>query len=193
MKLYLAYGANTNFRSMKERCPAARYVATIPLHHHRLVFRGVADVVPARGARAMCGLWLITPECEESLDRFEGFPRLYVKKYVTTRIEGRRHRVMLYVMRNPGARGQALPSAAYEATLRKGYVDCGIGALQLDNAIERARKWARENRPAQLYTGSWRTEQVEPGDGVALTVSVNDDDALNRALNDERFDVNPYY
>ena len=103
MKLYLAYGANTHFDAMDMRCPKARYICNITVNHHQLVFRGVADVAPKRGARVECALWLITPQDEAALDRFEGFPNLYVKKYITTHILGRRHRVMLYVMRNQHA------------------------------------------------------------------------------------------
>ena len=155
MKLYLAYGANTNLRSMSARCPAAKYVCNLTLNHHQLVFRGVADVVAARGRKVECALWLITPECEASLDGFEGFPNLYVKKYVRVWLNERWTRVMFYVMRR--ARSQQLPSKSYEDTLRGGYADCGINPVQIDRAIERVHAWERANpRPvAPVYKGSW--------------------------------------
>lgn len=141
MKLYLAYGANTNLESMRHRCPAAQYVCNITLHHHRLVFRGVADVVPNRGSKVVCAMWIITPECERALDRFEGFPNLYVKRYVTVHLQGKRHRVMFYVMTRPAQRGESEPSSGYEETLRVGYAECGMPIGQIDRAIGRAKAW----------------------------------------------------
>lgn len=158
MKLYLAYGANTNLRSMRTRCPAARYVCNITLNHHTLVFRGVADVVPKRGARVHCALWLLTDACEKALDQFEGFPHLYVKKYVTLHLDGRRHRVMLYVMRNPDSRGQSLPSRSYEDCLRNGYHDCGISTRQIDAAMSRAAEY--EARKEVSYNTSFNLERI---------------------------------
>lgn len=142
-KLYFAYGANTNLASMQRRCPTARYVCNLTLHHHQLVFKRVADVVMKRGAKVEGALWVITPEDEKSLDRFEGFPNTYVKKYVTVMIEGRKHRVMFYVIRP--YRRQELPSVTYESTLRTGYADCGLPEKQIDRAIERAERWIVAN------------------------------------------------
>lgn len=148
MKLYLAYGANTNHRSMAGRCPDAKYICNMTLHHHRLVFRGVADVVAVRGARAVCALWAISAKDEEALDRFEGYPHLYVKKYVNMLFRGRKHRVMFYVMRD--RKYEAVPSDIYEACLREGYTECGMPLAQIDNAIERAKEYAATHRPLVL-------------------------------------------
>lgn len=156
MKLYLAYGANTNLSNMKSRCPEAKYICNITLHHHRLVFRGVADVVPNRGSKAVCAMWLITPECERALDRFEGFPTLYVKRYVTVHLQGQRHRVMFYVMTRPASRGEAEPSNGYEQCLREGYAACGMPIGQIDRAIGRAKAWRQTHAmTSTVYSGSW--------------------------------------
>lgn len=156
MKAYLAYGANTNFAQMNVRCPGAIYVCNVNLNNFRLTFRGVADVVPHKGSKAVCALWLITPENEAALDGFEGFPRFYVKRYATLRLNGKRHRVMFYVMRSP--QGQCEPSESYEACLRAGYADCGMPEKQIDEAIQRAltathriedrSSWARRDAEA---------------------------------------------
>lgn len=191
-KLYLAYGANTNFDSMKHRCPAARYICNITLNHHQLVFRGVADVVPNRGSKVECALWLITEECEESLDRFEGFPTLYVKRYVTTHVKGRKHRVMLYVMRGQRALEQAQPSAGYERTLRDGYRDCGMPVGQIDRAMQRASKWAEQYgkrhsnvvtyKKGDLPAPMTEADRARQRQGNLSFVDVEDDEAVERAL-----------
>lgn len=138
MKLYLAYGANTNFSSMDLRCPAAKYVCNLDLKDHQLVFRGVADVVPLKGKKVECALWTITEECERSLDTFEGFPTFYVKKYVRVWLKGRWVRIMFYLMRKQERRAQSPAYSGYEQTLRQGYADCGMSVAQIDDALKRA-------------------------------------------------------
>lgn len=138
-KMYFAYGANTDMDMMAMRCPAARPIGTVVLHDHRLVFRGVADVVPADGRQVVGAVWWITPACEAALDRFEGYPRLYVKKTVQFTLDGVRHDCMLYVMRQQ--RGEALPYGDYVATLKRGYNDFRIPQQQILTAIQEARQY----------------------------------------------------
>jgi gamma-glutamylcyclotransferase (GGCT)/AIG2-like uncharacterized protein YtfP len=159
MKLYLAYGANTNKPHMDVRCPDAKYVCNVTLHHHRLAFRGVADVVPQRGARVVCALWLISPQDEAALDRFEGFPYSYVKRYVTMNLNGRRHRAMFYVMRN--RRYESEPSVGYEQCLREGYAQCGMPIGQIDAAIKRAVAWRAKHAAEQHNPSRQWADTVE--------------------------------
>lgn len=157
MKLYLAYGANTNLANMATRCPDAKYVCNITLNHHRLVFRGVADLAPSRGGKVVCAMWLISPKDEEALDGFEGFPYTYVKRYVTLHLQGKRHRVMFYVMRT--RKYQMEPSESYEACLRGGYAQCGMPIGQIDRAISRATKWRSENASVKVGdTSKWASK-----------------------------------
>lgn len=190
MKLYLAYGANTNREQMKVRCPAARYICNIKLENHRLVFRGVADVVQKSGSNVECAMWAITPECEKSLDRFEGFPYMYVKRYITTHLNGHRHRVMLYVMRAQSTRGQSLPPKSYEETLRGGYRDHGLPLRQIDNAMRRAAEWEVKHEPTIRYEGRWAKEDAKRREpkpfGVPRVIDVGDDEAVEAALDSIR-------
>lgn len=177
MKLYLAYGANTNFANMKSRCPAAKYICNITLHHHRLAFRGVADVVPQRGAKTVCALWLITPECEASLDVAEGFPYTYVKRYVTLHLRDKRHRVMFYVMSRQSSRGEFVPPEAYEECLRTGYSECGMNERQIENAIERAKRWhvAHPTFSGKPHNGKWDRKNVPPAEEPSDVVLSEDE------------------
>lgn len=142
--LYFAYGANTNLRSMALRCPAARPVAAATLSDSRLVFRGVADVEQEEGTKVFGALWEITPECEVALDRFEGFPRLYVKTYFPVQLHGQKRDVMMYVMRDQREQRRP-PYDGYLETLREGYRHFGLPQEQLDRAIEVSRP-----RPKQI-------------------------------------------
>jgi hypothetical protein len=124
MKLYFAYGSNLNLGQMQHRCPNARPVGKVAFYGHELVFRGVADIVKGDpSTRIEGGLWEITPECEEALDKYEGFPRLYSKIYLAG--------VMTYQM---NAYGVSPPSIYYFNTILQGYHDFGLDTAYLYDA-----------------------------------------------------------
>ena len=163
MKLYFAYGANTNVASMAGRCPDAKALALVTIPDHKLVFRGVADVVEHDNAKVRGVMWAITERCERSLDAFEGYPRLYVKKYITVRWQGRDQALMLYVMN--GRDSQSPPPPYYEQCLREGYTEFGISHRQIDAAIRDAKRAEEQDRklrrPVVVAGGSqWRSRMV---------------------------------
>ena len=86
-KLYFAYGSNINLEQMDYRCPDATVVGPVVLENYELLFRrgGFATIEPKKGERVHGLLWSITPECERSLDLYEGYPRFYDKQTVTVR------------------------------------------------------------------------------------------------------------
>ena len=75
---YFAYGSNMNLDQMAYRCPEASVVENVRLDGYRLTFcgRGKEAVLPLfcrkRAARWKGCFWKITPECEKSLDFYEG-------------------------------------------------------------------------------------------------------------------------
>ena len=100
-KLYFAYGSNINLEQMDYRCPDATVVGPVVLENYELLFRrgGFATIEPKKGERVHGLLWSITPECERSLDLYEGYPRFYDKQTVTVRDGlGRELPVMAYIM-----------------------------------------------------------------------------------------------
>jgi len=141
--LYFAYGANTNVEGMAYRCPNAEPIKTAKLKDWQLVFRGVADVIPCNGDVVTGVLWRITERCEKSLDRFEGFPTLYVKRYVKVSIDGQQYRVMFYVMRSRSY--TSLPSACYLNTILEGYDHFQIDRACVHNALERVKADLRDD------------------------------------------------
>ncbi len=95
-RLYFAYGSNINLDQMKRRCPGAVPIMPVVLNNYELSFRGmggVATILPKEGAKVHGLLWDLTPACEHSLDRYEGYPRLYGKETVT--VKGKEARVLL--------------------------------------------------------------------------------------------------
>lgn len=133
-KLYFAYGSNINLDQMAYRCPAAQVVGPVVLEDHELLFRGnaggngVATIAPHPGHKVHGLLWKITPDCERSLDRYEGYPRLYGKEPVTVRDKsGQEITVMAYVMTGgEWWRDPALPSADYYKGIQEGFRQNGL-------------------------------------------------------------------
>lgn len=128
MTMYFAYGANLNLEDMQYRCPDARPVGALYLKDWRLVFSGVATIVPSPGNCVAGALWVLTEECEKSLDQFEGYPHLYTKQYLTQ--DGRDF--MVYVMNKiyPSP-----PSITYYDTIKEGYRDWKLDQEYLDRAV----------------------------------------------------------
>lgn len=130
-KLYLAYGSNLNKGQMSMRCPGAEPVGRAVLHGWRLEFRRVLTIVPDENATVEGGLWRITAEDEEALDRYEGFPGWYDKHLI--RLDDSDELVMTYVL----DKGQpALPSDQYLRTCVKGCIDFGIDPAVMFQALK---------------------------------------------------------
>lgn len=85
--LYFAYGSNLDLEQMAQRCPDAEIVGPVRLENYELRFRGsgFATVAPKKGSTVHGLVWKITPNCEQSLDRYEGYPRHYTKETVTVK------------------------------------------------------------------------------------------------------------
>jgi hypothetical protein len=73
-RLYFAYGSNMDEGQMAIRCPGARLVGGATLDGFRFIInaRMVATVFPDPEAHVHGLLWLISPEDERTLDRYEG-------------------------------------------------------------------------------------------------------------------------
>ena len=125
MKYYLAYGSNLNKRQMKRRCPDAVPIGTVTVKDYELVFRYVATIEPKPGAEVQCAIWRISKADELNLDRYEGYPRLYVKQDFSVVVKGKPITAMAYVMTN-GIRPIIPPSTEYLMTIMEGYADFGL-------------------------------------------------------------------
>lgn len=160
MPLYFAYGSNINLDQMAERCPDAQPVGPVTLEGYELLFRGndrgagVATIAPCEGGEIRGLLWRLTPLCELSLDKYEGYPRLYGKQMVTVRThDGCEIPVMTYVMTDDWLREPVLPSKAYSQTIRAGYRQNGLPTRALDAALKHARGEVREWQA--VFSGDW--------------------------------------
>ena len=161
--LYFAYGSNLNLNRFLWRCPDAKPFGPLTLPGYRLVFDRVADIVPDRDSRVCGALYEITDACEEALDVYEGYPRLYDKRYfsveITTKGERRVEEVMFYTMLTMEL---SAPNKIYVKTIRQGFDHWGIEHDTLNAAVAESRRFGRDR--ARRY--SW-----EPTTGSAYGVA----------------------
>ena len=145
-RLYFAYGSNINVEQMGYRCPNACVVGPVSLENYELLFRrgGFATIMPRKGGKVHGLLWSLTPECERSLDRYEGYPRFYDKRTVTVRDGlGRELSVMVYVM-DERFREPMLPSTVYYSGILEGYKWSGLPVAALKKAWEHVMQEVRQ-------------------------------------------------
>ena len=145
-KMYFAYGSNINLDQMAYRCPAAQVVGPVMLEGWELLFRGsgVATIGQKEGSTVHGLLWQLTPDCERSLDHYEGYPHLYGKKSVTVRdAQGQELTVMAYIM-TERYRAPAVPPTSYYQGIQEGYRQNGLPVRALKKAWEHAVREVHE-------------------------------------------------
>lgn len=147
-RLYIAYGSNLNLPQMEKRCPGAVVVGASEVKGYELLFRGVATIEPRKEASVPVLLWKISPQNERSLDRYEGWPRLYRKEEMEVELEGKSVSAMVYVM-NDGRRA-ALPSDLYYEVIAQGYRTAGLDEGVLEQALERTREVMEQENRVQI-------------------------------------------
>lgn len=134
-RLYLVYGSNINLEQMARRCPNSRVIGTAMIPDYELEFRGVATIVPKKGAEVPVLMWEIDQQDEINLNHYEGFPRLYRKEIFEMEVNGKIREGMAYLM---NYRGIAPPTAQYYNGIKKGYEDNGMDTKYLHDALVRS-------------------------------------------------------
>ncbi len=160
-RLYFAYGSNINLDQMACRCPDAQVVGPVTLENYELLFRrgGCATIMPCEGGKVHGLLWSLTPDCERSLDRYEGYPRFYDKRMVTVRDGlGRELSVMAYIM-DERFREPMLPTNSYYNGILEGYRQNGLPVSALKKAWDHA---VREVHAMTKQTNSLFVQQAKP-------------------------------
>jgi hypothetical protein len=177
-KLYFAYGSNLDKGQMKRRCQDAKPFHLFKMEDWKLVFRGVADIVPSPGDKVSGGLWVISDNDELALDRYEGYrpdnSGMYRKEYLA--IEPFKigkdtfTEIMFYTMNSDGI---FPPSHGYLETIKQGYRDFGLKMKPLLDAVEAShndknpshierRRHQRNGRPLLAARPSDKNKKSEP-------------------------------
>ncbi len=136
VKLYFAYGMNTNRDEMAYRCPGARAMGRAILPGYRLEFKSFATIVPDPRESVEGVLWAITDSDESALDMLEGYPEFYDKKTVLVDHDNQSYIAMTYIM-GPREQGYA-PSSGYYSMVSEGYQAFGLSQQQLLDAKNRS-------------------------------------------------------
>ncbi len=136
-----------NLDQMEFRCPDAEVVGNVVVKDYRLVFRGnsrgngVASILPEQGKQVFGVLWRITEKCEESLDRYEGYPYLYGKQDILVQCEdGKEVYAAVYIMNEPYQSQPALPSQYYLRGILEGCIQNGLSETAVVKAVSETKK-----------------------------------------------------
>lgn len=139
-----------NLNQMAFRCPDAQVVDTVRLEGYRLAFRmngggyGVATILPEPGSFVDGVLWRISERDEQSLDHYEGFPRLYGKEPVTVADpDGLKWEVMAYTMNSPYKDAPALPYQSYLSGILHG---CRQNGIEIESVLDAVWRTQRDTR-----------------------------------------------
>ena len=138
--LYFAYGANINIDDMAYRCPKAEPVGAFELYDWQLEMYSHATIELCKNSSVHGVLWSITPDCEASLDAFEGFPTYYTKRFCSQN----GYRFFFYVMEKHRT---GTPSQGYINRISDGYFHWKLPYTQLEAALDRT--YALQNRDFQ--------------------------------------------
>ena len=136
VKLYFAYGMNTNKEEMAYRCPGAMPMGRAILPGYRLEFKSFATIVPSPKESVEGVLWTITNSDESALDMLEGYPEFYDKKTVLVEYTNQSYIAMTYIM-GPREHGYG-PSEGYYSMVSEGYQSFGLNQRQLLDAKNRS-------------------------------------------------------
>ena len=126
--LYFAYGSNMDEAQMEFRCPGARLLrkVTVPDYTFRIDTRGVASIIPKRGAEVTGLLWEIDKYHIQSLDRFEGIKGGYYRKVgLPLVIEGHTDSAIAYLS-NSSCDGHNTPKPGYMEKIVRAAKDHGF-------------------------------------------------------------------
>lgn len=134
--LYAAYGSNMNISQMSQRCPMAVNMGAGIIRDYRMYFsyNGVANIQPDKGNYVPVVIWELTKVCETALDRYEGYPHLYIKKIVSVTWNGIDRDMMVYVLQEPYNRAIEKPSVRYFNCIKEGYLSHGLDLDKLNDA-----------------------------------------------------------
>ena len=142
-RLYLAYGSNLNVEQMVYRCPDATPVGIAELKGYHLLFKGsktgsYLTIERREDESVPVVVWLVSEANENALDRYEGCPDFYYKKFMDieyTDLQSRavkKGEAFVYIMHEDRKCG--IPSKQYLETCAEGYRNFGFDSSLLVRA-----------------------------------------------------------
>lgn len=134
---YFAYGSNLNLEQMLTRCSDASPITQAILNGYELVYRrSVATIEKSTSRSKVYGaIYDISARDLTALDRYEGYPHLYYRKFIQVEAKGLGNvKAMTYVMHKKFDKEQ--PTEFYYNTIKQGYQDWALPLKFLERSIQ---------------------------------------------------------
>ena len=115
---YFAYGTNLNKRIFLKKFKDAKIIKKYTLKNFEVVFRTkyvIPDLQKKLNSKVSGLIYKINKDIEKKLDRYEDYPRLYLKKY----FKYGKKKVMFYYMRKKSS--PIKPRGYYFKIMKDGY------------------------------------------------------------------------
>ena len=115
---YFAYGTNLNKRIFLKKFKDAKIIKKYTLKNFKVVFRTkyvIPDLQKKLNSKVSGLIYKINKDIEKKLDRYEDYPRLYLKKY----FKYGKKKVMFYYMRKKSS--PIKPRGYYFKIMKDGY------------------------------------------------------------------------
>ena len=137
MKIYAAYGSNTNDEQMRKNCPGARKIGVGKLKDYKIVFRGKghANIEKLQNHEIPVVLWFVDDICEKYLDIYEEYPNYYTKIESEVIVEETTYTAFVYIMTKDYANTIKGPDNEYYNLIYQGYIDNNIPISNLEKAL----------------------------------------------------------
>lgn len=138
-RLYFAYGSNLSQQQMASRCPGSSLLYAHNLYGFRLVFQRVASIQHSTPGDYVPGaIYLIEPEDEKDLDRFEGVSSgVYEKQTFRFFTPRGNWRDVLFYVKITGEE-LSMPTKSYLEKIVSGYNKLGLDKIKLKDALSEA-------------------------------------------------------
>lgn len=139
-KYYLAYGSNLNINQMINRCPYSRIIGTTILNNYRLIYKGMDNgfgyltIEKYNDSIVPLGIYLVSYIDIKNLDKYEGYPFVYSKKYIPITINNKEYNALIYIMNEQYE--YCLPSQKYIDICKEGYEDFEFDKKILERALD---------------------------------------------------------
>lgn len=135
---YIAYGSNINLEQMAFRCPHSKVVGVGYLKGWKLYFNYHADIMNTNNENDITPvlIWDIAKDDWKTLDKYEGFPKYYIKDLIPFYMKNKEYEGIVYLMNRKIE--FCPPSLEYFETIATGYEENNIKFDCLINACQEA-------------------------------------------------------
>ena len=115
---YFAYGTNLNKKIFLKKFKKARVIKKYSLNNFKVVFRTkykIPDLKRKLNSKVLGVIYKINKDIEKKLDKYEEYPKIYIKKY----LKYKNNKIMFYFMKKKSP--EVKPIGYYFKIMMQGY------------------------------------------------------------------------